>query len=104
MIAALVAATLALAQAAPAPLARERIGDAQLVGQRLITGFDGQSPPASLVKRVRAGRPRSASGPTAAASRTLGCVLPSGTSEVATRIGTAGSGTSAFSAADSVSG
>jgi beta-N-acetylhexosaminidase len=32
------------------------LGDAQLVGQRLITGFHGSAPPSSLIKRIRAGR------------------------------------------------
>jgi beta-N-acetylhexosaminidase len=52
VIAAVLAATLALA--APGPQAT--LGDAQLVGQRLVTGFDGEAPPASLVRRIRDGR------------------------------------------------
>jgi beta-N-acetylhexosaminidase len=52
--AALVAASIALAGAAPAPGAQ--LGDAQLVGQRLVSGFEGQAPPRALVRRIRAGR------------------------------------------------
>jgi beta-N-acetylhexosaminidase len=44
------AATEASAGRAPA------LGDAQLVGQRLITGFEGERPPAALRKRIAAGR------------------------------------------------
>lgn len=32
------------------------LGDAQLVGQRLVTGFEGERPPAALRRRIRAGR------------------------------------------------
>jgi beta-N-acetylhexosaminidase len=32
------------------------LGDAQLVGQRIVTGFEGETPPAALRKRIRAGR------------------------------------------------
>jgi beta-N-acetylhexosaminidase len=52
--AALAAASIALSAAAPP--ADAQLGDAQLVGQRLITGFEGQTPPSALVKRIRAGR------------------------------------------------
>jgi beta-N-acetylhexosaminidase len=54
VIAALVAISIALSGAAPAEDAP--LGDAQLVGQRLVTGFEGRSPPSALVKRIRAGR------------------------------------------------
>jgi beta-N-acetylhexosaminidase len=52
--AALVAVSIALAGTASAPGAQ--LGDAQLVGQRLISGFEGQEPPKALVQRIRAGR------------------------------------------------
>ena len=54
--------------------------------------------------RVRGGRVPNIGGPTAAARSTFGCDVPSGTSDVATRIGTAGSMTGALSAAPRVSG
>src|SRR4051794_10531726 len=40
-------------QAAPDPI--EGLSDAQLAGARLVVGFDGQSAPASLLRRVAAG-------------------------------------------------
>jgi beta-N-acetylhexosaminidase len=57
VIAAVTTALSALALAgAPPPQAADSLGDAQLIGQRLIAGFDGEAPPASLTKRIRAGR------------------------------------------------
>jgi beta-N-acetylhexosaminidase len=56
----LAAASLIVAANAPgtaaAPAAKAQLGDAQLVGQRLVTGFEGQSVPGSLRKRIAAGR------------------------------------------------
>ena len=40
----------------PGAAAPARLGDAQLVGQRLIAGFAGDRPPAELRRRIRAGR------------------------------------------------
>ena len=34
----------------------DRLGDAQLVGQRLVAGFQGERPPAALRRRIAAGR------------------------------------------------
>jgi hypothetical protein len=57
VIATVATALSALALAgAPPPQAADSLGDAQLIGQRLIAGFDGEAPPASLTKRIRAGR------------------------------------------------
>jgi len=33
-----------------------QLGDAQLAGQRIVTGFQGQRPPAALVRMIREGR------------------------------------------------
>ncbi|MDX6586953.1 MAG: beta-N-acetylhexosaminidase [Solirubrobacterales bacterium] len=61
MIAAL-ATVAALAVAAPPADARGNgdpvrdLGDRQLAGQRIVTGFTGESPPASLVQMIREGR------------------------------------------------
>ncbi len=41
------------AQAAPNPV--RELGDRQLAGQRILTGFPGQSPPAVLVRMIREG-------------------------------------------------
>lgn len=57
MTALVVLASLALASAGPAPPSpAEGLGDRQLAGQRIITGFPGQSPPAPLVRMIRDGR------------------------------------------------
>ena len=48
----LAAAALGGGPAAPAP----ELGDAQLVGQRIVSGFEGTSPPAALRRRIRSGR------------------------------------------------
>lgn len=39
-----------------APASLERLGDAQLAGQRLVAGFEGEQPPDALRDRIRAGR------------------------------------------------
>jgi beta-N-acetylhexosaminidase len=41
---------------APSPAAAPQLGDAQLVGQRIVTGFEGQSVPGDLRRRIAAGR------------------------------------------------
>jgi beta-N-acetylhexosaminidase len=41
---------------APLRAAGARLGDAQLVGQRIVSGFEGRTPPAELRRRIRAGR------------------------------------------------
>jgi beta-N-acetylhexosaminidase len=48
----LAAAILALGVAGGTP----ELGDAQLVGQRIVAGFEGESPPAALRRRIAAGR------------------------------------------------
>ena len=40
---------------APAPDAASQLGDAQLAGQRIVTGFSGETPPAALEQRIRDG-------------------------------------------------
>jgi beta-N-acetylhexosaminidase len=49
-------ASLAISLGAPASGAPDGLGDAQLVGQRLVAGFEGTAPPRALVDRIRAGR------------------------------------------------
>jgi len=46
------AAALGAGPAAPMP----ELGDARLVGQRIVSGFEGTSPPAALRRRIRSGR------------------------------------------------
>lgn len=58
-VAALAALALGSTGAPPAPRGTAplpHLGDAQLVGQRLIAGFEGHDPPAGLERRIRAGR------------------------------------------------
>ncbi len=53
----LTAATLAASFAGgAAEPAKPQLGDAQLVGQRLVTGFEGESVPAAVRQRIAAGR------------------------------------------------
>jgi beta-N-acetylhexosaminidase len=59
VIATAAATVLALIAAAGAPDDRgeaRQLGDRQLAGQRLVTGFPGQSPPKALVNMIREGR------------------------------------------------
>src|SRR5688572_14421547 len=52
----LTAATLGMSLAGASPPATAGLGDAQLAGQRIVTGFEGQSVPGDLRKRIAAGR------------------------------------------------
>jgi beta-N-acetylhexosaminidase len=49
-------AALAVGVAGGGPTPPPELGDAQLVGQRLVTGFDGERVPAALRRRISAGR------------------------------------------------
>ena len=52
----LTAATLATSFAGAQPQAADELGDAQLVGQRIVAGFEGESVPAAVRRRIAAGR------------------------------------------------
>jgi beta-N-acetylhexosaminidase len=59
VIAALVAAVAIAGSgvaAAQAPEPAGELGDRQLAGQRIVTGFEGESPPSELSKMIREGR------------------------------------------------
>jgi beta-N-acetylhexosaminidase len=49
-------AALALAGGPAGAAALPRLGDAQLTGQRMVAGFEGEHPPAALRRRIEAGR------------------------------------------------
>jgi beta-N-acetylhexosaminidase len=52
----LIAATLAASLGGPPAQRATELGDAQLVGQRLVAGFEGEGVPAAVRKRIAAGR------------------------------------------------
>src|SRR5687768_4709308 len=56
LLALLATLTLAHGGEAQRPAVPPGLGDAQLVGQRLIAGFAGEQPPADLRRRIAAGR------------------------------------------------